>query len=395
MKSKIIMLSLALVTLTLNSYAHDFDLFLKLTDAEIGLAEKRSEILNNYLIQVGKYKNNFTQKNSTLFALSHKTEDLEINENKIRKFRALKEAIKSQNKNSSDLVSSITSNFSAYTEKNLEVCLSILTAQNITKASLIQDQNQEIEILDWNRYSFYKNDVSSNAGLNPINALYRLYSQNFACQREIGNYQGEVSTNYTQLGACFASAYLEYLGKDLKKIDYSVSLDTAYLNDATLDVPNDKMKKFEDFILKHADYQLLPQELLRLNRSRLEITRKLFDLRGDRSIGGDNAGDWYHLFGVAKATLLFGDFPEVGHMAGGCMQVLSGARDIVCGNPLPDMKEIKNDDGGVTLIKSMKAEISLYSMYQEMKEKDPGYTTTRELKSSLQECGIHNIFQYH
>jgi len=70
MKSKIIMLSLALVTLTLNSYAHDFDLFLKLTDAEIGLAEKRSEILNNYLIQVGKYKNNFTQK-IALYLLFH------------------------------------------------------------------------------------------------------------------------------------------------------------------------------------------------------------------------------------------------------------------------------------------------------------------------------------
>lgn len=206
-------------------------------------------------------------------------------------------------------------------------CISILGRQNVALAQALVDVNQHVVIESAKKFRLQRKDLLAKEG--SLSAAVDLQSRIWACQRSVAAWSGQSRMKTDQMGACFAAQAREAAKK------FGVPLEIK-LSKAKRDLPYDRNLTIVDeqadamvaFILRHQDYSVTPYELfekcleftrgeigeavnfcygsLRLARMRPDVKRKLIDIRGDRAKGGDNAGDFYHFFGMIQMRLAYG-----------------------------------------------------------------------------------------
>lgn len=155
-----------------------------------------------------------------------------------------------------------------------------------------------------------------------------LLSRNQNCQKQLSTVQFNGDLAGESLGKCFGSIIIEEASK--LRVPISIEDNSPFLSPMNKNMPDFDLrhKRVTEFVESSADYQLFPWDLfricaivaggnlesalnicyqsLRFNRLRPDFKRKLVDIRGDRPTGGDNSGDWYHIFGMAYTALVLG-----------------------------------------------------------------------------------------
>lgn len=318
----------------------------QLINAEMRLVEKRIEILNKAHSQAATIgikpsqsssltRTNNAQLNAAKQARQTFDEDLKELQAKLAALGDLKKDLSTNAKNGNQAIHAIGS---LNQKCQLEGCLKQLGVVNRELAKSISNITTQIVIQDWNNFSIADKNTVEGAPLEvtfgePLDEISKLTVKTWACERGLGNAKGSVALEPQALGGCFASVLGEVEKETGKPMKFSNGGDFRGPVNRDMRKFGPKHERIAKKIMEFPDYQMKPWELLkecareednslrealylcyevlRYNRLRPDAARKLMDIRGDRSAGGDNAGDWYHFFGMANMATWFGSMTKM------------------------------------------------------------------------------------
>lgn len=342
-----------------------------LLQAEKKLVEKRISILKKSNLKLSQLKGDDFRPQANSIKQANRTYEADISA-LMDKHKALQDIedqfLKNQlsTNNAVARVSSLNSNC------KLGECLKVLGVMNRDLAKQIADIAVQVTIQDWDKFSLSKsqNDDGTKSLQNSdenLNAASNLYLKKWACERSLASVQTQVSLDATKLGECFTSILL-VVGDEQNVYPKITNGQSGLLNpnDNFLKRYNEQHERLTKKIMAHSDYTLSPAalfkecakeegaslrealklcyEVLRHNRARPDFKRKLVDIRGDRNAGGDNAGDWYHIFGMAGiATSL-----------GSSTKLFYSAIDYADGESLEKRNDLIGADIGTETVKTLK-----------------------------------------
>lgn len=210
--------------------------------------------------------------------------------------------------------------------------------------NILSEMNKELvdTIIDANNILFFDGMNSINVGqrdeqiTNELDLLlseqFSLDFQRFACERGVATYNGHIDINPNQMASCLLqthqTASREGGHEPVFQLDEEVIESFASPLGVNLRLEEERrdiLESISEEVMARPDYTMTPWELFslcsrhargslrgalnicyqvaRYNRARPDFTRKYFDIRGDRSAGGDNSGDWYHVFGMAHTSV--------------------------------------------------------------------------------------------
>lgn len=174
-----------------------------------------------------------------------------------------------------------------------------------------------------------KNSSTTSGARAQALTRIRLLKSNYFCERRIAEWTDDRVLLQKPLAQCFYSKV-----RDLERARKINPVDVRFTghslaNGYSIAVdPNLSLEKYstghepalKNFITQQRKYSVKPWDIfaksLELNNGNLRQTlhtslnvfranridtifqRHLFDIRGDRALGGDNSGDWYHFFGT-------------------------------------------------------------------------------------------------
>lgn len=301
---------------------------IQLVEAYIQLEEKRIGIL-----QKQKLATNESQRKSAAYTKKKTELDKEEHLQRIAKLQKLLNLVRTSND-----TKLIKKNIETTLDCDLENCLSILGSQNSQLATQVSAITSHIMIKSWNQFAIQKSSDEVAGNDKSFNASVDLAVRTWTCNRGIGNWEGTILMDHEKMSSCMYNTFKKKFPK--AKIDLSGSKEFAAHRtaDAFVDLGSKSPRILETLsgrVLKAKDYQLRPWELfesctevsdgdlrkaidlcyqvLRYNRQRPIFTRKLMDIRGDRSAGGDNSGDWYHFFGMMYKGMTMGSFTPIAY----------------------------------------------------------------------------------
>lgn len=324
MKIKILLIIYFFIVKIVSAQTNLRDEALSLINAEIEITEKRIDILS----QASEYDSGLFFLKTEGFKKSNYAKDYNSLIDRLRNLKTIKAEYQAKMIDG-DLAISL---FSKKSECDVKSCLEILGVVNQGLAKSISDITKSIVIQSWDKFSFYhtQNSIQKKASLSEFS---KLQIRSWACERGLMQAKHLLSLDPVNLGVCFASVIMETAQELGTSPKLQNGLRFARPLDRNLSEWTDKHERVQKRIASAADYQLTPwalfricaqeekaslrealhlcYEVLRYNRGRPDMQRKLIDIRGDRSSGGDNAGDWYHLFGMAEMNTYFGNLTEV------------------------------------------------------------------------------------
>lgn len=275
-----------------------------LVRAQIELESARKEILAKSQSDYRKQLNLNVQTNSSQYVVSRNEASALAGDRRLDELRDLLNDLKSRK----EPVAKLVTEFKSLTgRQDFKGCIGLLARMDFNLASKLVDP---------------KPSLADNAVLD-------LQKRNFTCQRAIGTWKGRVRFDGMRIASCFASEAKAVARKLGVQVTIAPALrHLAQPRDNNNPVTNAEAKALGDFVATFPDYQMKPWDIyryclektgarvvhaaslcygaLRLNRGRPDIARKYLDIRGDRAAGGDNSGDWYHLFGMMRASLAWG-----------------------------------------------------------------------------------------
>lgn len=338
----------------------------KYLDAKIELIEKRISILKRYK----EYRDEAYDIGWNTKKWSNKKyeDDLLRLERELEDYKDLKKSLGAN----MTIVRDFFEKKGPKTRCSLQLCVDILGEINHKLVKDIININQQIVIngidsIDVKRAT--NRDASELDQL--LSDIMDLEFRNFACERSIADYVGDVDFDTEKMGKCFVSV----LKEESKTLGYTPSLQNGNPQiqssirpyDNRLNLDKEILERLSKKILEYDDYKLTPWEMLRLcvsdstggleqaldicyqvlrfNRSRPDVIRKYLDIRGDRQTGGDNSGDWYHLFAMARIRIKLGRITSWLYFPGVFMSQESTIDFSVSAGW--DSKEILNDLNGI------------------------------------------------
>ncbi|RYZ86949.1 MAG: hypothetical protein EOP06_13555 [Proteobacteria bacterium] len=349
--------------------------------AEISLTQKRIEILQKNLAQVKK-ADAVGQESAAELNAARYQQDLQLHRKRLRALQIIEDEATSAKKNDDQLIRQVAATANPHSANSVssaslsqtcqtEQCLRILGIVNRDLANQIGSITNQVatqNIGTPNPVTAQKVRQTKSASLSESS---KLYLKNFACQRGLASSVQPVELDAGPLGQCFASIMIESVGNNPSALKISDGTTGRLPHEKNMHAFGPAHERITKQLELSTDYQLTPPELfkscakesagslrealelcyevLRYNRLRPDIRRKLVDIRGDRPTGGDNSGDWYHLFAMSYTAVRFGALTKPMYWA--AANNWDNAATLLVskfGQTKGDILEIRNDMIGAT-----------------------------------------------